>query len=60
MKHPETYPLTREEWSLLNQALCGARLACGFKDRDRRDKLGKALDVISEVYERGAKQEGLR
>jgi len=55
MGHPERYTFTRDEWCLLNQALCGARLELSpIKHRDRHERCGEALDILSAVYKREA------
>jgi hypothetical protein len=63
MTHPETYELTRDEWSNLNRALCGARLemyGAGYPVGSNRKAIqnrrllrtNDALDIISTVYKR--------
>lgn len=57
-KHPEVYEITREEWELLNRALCGARLGLQYdvRKRERMERVGEALDVISATYKRAAEK----
>ena len=56
LEHPENYTLTREEWSLVNRALCGARLEMQFPSKGNRKerliRVAEALDIISHSYAR--------
>lgn len=60
--HPETYTLTREEWSAINRALAGAALgaslprsnAANVRSRDRLACIREAQDILSAAYDRAA------
>jgi len=59
MEHPATYKLSRDEWSTINRALCGARLQMNnipSYSVDRKAQINDSLDIISKIYQQ-AKEE---
>jgi hypothetical protein len=58
MTHPETYVMTREEWSAVNRALASGSLAnAGVMNRDRQSRrqiIEDAVTIMMAVYDRAA------